>query len=150
MSLNFIQHSCQVNMPRRQGGSALIMAIFVITVMFLLAAALINIVSDGDDSFNQEVWGARALASANSGADAALARLFPLGGAVSHCAAVTTPDPDWAPPAGEVGFSGCSVTLGCTAYVAGTETQYRITSAAVCSSGPMRVRRQVEVEARAQ
>jgi MSHA biogenesis protein MshP len=146
MSLNFIQHSCQVNMPRRQGGSALIMAIFVITVMFLLAAALINIVSDGDDSFNQEVWGARALASANSGADAALARLFPLGGAVSDCATVTTLA--WAPPAGEVGFSGCSVTLGCTAYVAGSETQYRITSAAVCSSGPMRVRRQVEVEAR--
>lgn len=143
---NFIQHPSQVNMPRRQGGSALIMAIFVITVMFLLASALINIVSDGDDSFNQEVWGTRALATANSGADAALARLFPLAGGVTDCAAVTTPP--WIPPAGEVGFSGCSVTLGCTAYVVGSETQYRITSEAVCSSGAMRVRRQVEVEAR--
>jgi MSHA biogenesis protein MshP len=148
MSLKYsLNHNdTKSTMANRQRGSALIMAIFVITVMFLLAAALINIVSDGDDSLNQEVLGTRALATANSGADAALARLFPLGGAVSDCDTVTTLV--WAPPAGEVGFSGCSVTLGCTAYVAGTETQYRITSEAVCSSGPMRVRRQVEVEAR--
>jgi MSHA biogenesis protein MshP len=143
---NFIQHPSHVNMPRRQGGSALIMAIFVITVMFLLASALINIVKDGDDAFNQEVWGTRALASANSGADAALARLFPLAGGVATCAAVTTMP--WIPPAGEVGFSGCTVTLGCTEYVAGIETQYRIRSEAICESGSMRVRRQVEVEAR--
>jgi MSHA biogenesis protein MshP len=147
MSLKYsLNHNdTQSTMANRQRGSALIMAIFVITVMFLLAAALINIVSDGDDSFNQEVWGTRALATANSGADAALARLFPLTGGVTDCAAVTIPP--WTPPT-SVGFSGCRVTLGCTAYVAGTETQYRITSAAVCSSGPMRVRRQVEVEAR--
>jgi MSHA biogenesis protein MshP len=139
MSLKYsLNHNdTQSTMANRQRGSALIMAIFVITVMFLLAAALINIVSDGDDSFNQEVWGTRALA--------ALARLFPLTGGVTDCAAVTIPP--WTPPT-SVGFSGCRVTLGCTAYVAGTETQYRITSAAVCSSGPMRVRRQVEVEAR--
>jgi MSHA biogenesis protein MshP len=145
MSLKYplSRNDTQSAMANRQGGSALIMAIFVITVMFLLASALINIVSDGDDSFNQEVWGTRALATANSGADAALARLFPLAGGVATCAANST----WTPPT-SVSFSGCSVTLRCTAYVAGTETQYRITSAAVCSSGPMRVRRQVEVEAR--
>jgi MSHA biogenesis protein MshP len=132
-------------MPRKQRGSALVMAIFVITVMFLLAAALINMATDDDDSFNQEVWGTRALATANSGADAALARLFPLVGGVSNCDAVTTPA--WTPPA-SLGFSGCRVTLACFSYAVGSQTQYRITSEAVCELGPMRVRRQVEVEAR--
>ncbi|MBB1269651.1 MSHA biogenesis protein MshP [Shewanella sp. SR44-3] len=146
MSLKYsLNHNdTKSTMANRQRGSALIMAIFVITVMFLLASALINIVSDGDDSLNQEVLGTRALATANSGADAALARLFPLAGGVTDCAIVTTP---WTPPT-SVGFSGCKVTLACANYVLGSETQYRITSEAVCESGPMRVRRQVEVEAR--
>jgi MSHA biogenesis protein MshP len=137
--------SNKTTMARKQRGSALVMAVFVITVMFLLAAALINMATDGDDGFNQEVWGTRALATANSGADAALARLFPLAGGVSDCAAVTTPA--WTPPA-SVGFSGCRVTLECFSYSVGTQTQYRITSEALCELGNMRVRRQVEVEAR--
>ncbi|ABE56612.1 MSHA biogenesis protein MshP [Shewanella denitrificans OS217] len=132
-------------LPLKQRGSALVMSIFVITVMFLLAAALINIVSDADDSVNQEVLGTRALATANSGADAALARLFPLAGGVSNCDAVTTPA--WTPPA-SLGFSGCRVTLECFSYSVGTQTQYRIISEAICELGNMRVRRQVEVEAR--
>lgn len=131
-------------MAQGQGGSALVMAIFVITVMFLLAAALINIVSDGDDSVNQEVWGTRALATANSGADAALASLFPLDASPGNCPATST----WIPPAGEVGFYGCRVNLTCASYTAESETQFRISSEAICESGPMRVRRQVEVEAR--
>jgi MSHA biogenesis protein MshP len=118
------------------------MAIFVITVMFLLASALINIVKDGDDAFNQEVMGTRALATANSGADAALARLFPLDASPGNCPATSI----WTPPT-SVGFSGCRVMLACNAFVVGTQTQYRIVSEAICESGPMRVRRQVEVEA---
>lgn len=135
----------RVTLPRRQGGSALIIGIFVITVMFLLASALINIVEDADTGLTQEVWGTRALAAANSGADAALAQLFPLNGAVGVCSANST----WTPPA-VVGFHACSVTLSCSAYLVDAITQYRINSTAVCESGDTRVSRQVEVEARAQ
>ncbi|WP_233095559.1 MSHA biogenesis protein MshP [Shewanella putrefaciens] len=133
----------RVTLPRHQGGSALIIGIFVITVMFLLASALINIVEDADTGLTQEVWGTRALAAANSGADAALAQLFPLNGAVGVCSANST----WTPPA-VVGFHACSVALNCTAYSVGAITQYRINSQAVCESGDTRVSRQVEVEAR--
>jgi len=132
-----------VTLPSRQGGSALIIGIFVITVMFLLAAALINIVEDADAGLTQEVWGTRALAAANSGADTALAQLFPLDGAVGVCSANST----WTPP-DVVGFHACNVTLSCTKYSVGSVTQYRITSQAVCESGDTRVSRQVEVEAR--
>lgn len=144
MSLN--QLSMRKSAPAfvaKQSGSALIIGIFVITVMFLLAAALINIVQDGDEGVNQEVWGTRALAAANSGADAALASLFPLTGGIGTCAAAST----WTPP-DVVGFHACRVNRSCTAYTVDALTQYRITSQAICESGDLRVSRQVEVEAR--
>lgn len=135
------------SLARRQRGSALVIGIFVITVMFLLASALININKAADSGLTQEVWGTRALAAANSGADAALAQLFPLNAPASApptCASVASA---WAPP-DVVGFHACSVSLSCTAYSVGTTTQYRINSKAVCESGDTRVSRQVEVEAR--
>ncbi|MCS6123799.1 MSHA biogenesis protein MshP [Shewanella baltica] len=130
-------------LPVRQRGSALIIGVFVITVMFLLASALINIVEDGDTGLTQEVWGTRAFAAANSGADAALAKLFPLNGNAGACLASDV----WTPP-DVTGFHACSVTLTCTAYMVGAVTQYQISSKAVCESGETRVSRQVEVEAR--
>ncbi|MGI1968280.1 MSHA biogenesis protein MshP [Shewanella baltica] len=134
-------------LPVRQRGSALIIGVFVITVMFLLASALINIVEDGDTGLTQEVWGTRAFAAANSGADAALAKLFPLNSNVGTCLASDV----WTPP-DVIGFHACSVTLTCTAYAVdtgtGVVTQYSVNSTAVCESGDTRVSRKVEVEAR--
>lgn len=142
-SRSSLSRSKSYALPERQRGSALIIGVFVITVMFLLASALINIVEDGDVGLTQEVWGTRAFAAANSGADAALAQLFPLNGAVGVCSANSS----WAPP-DVVGFHACSVTLQCTSYFVDPVTQYRIKSQAVCESGDTRVSRQVEVEAR--
>ena len=133
----------RASLPAQQRGSALIIGVFVITVMFLLASALINIVQDSDTALTQEVWGTRAFAAANSGADAALAQLFPLNGSVGICLATST----WNPP-NVTGFHACSVTLTCTAYAVDAVTQYRINSKAICESGETRVSRQVEVEAR--
>ncbi|MGX9461958.1 MSHA biogenesis protein MshP [Shewanella sp. A14] len=137
-----------------QQGSALIIGVFVLTVMFLIAASLIRIVGDADESVNMEVWGTRALFSANSGADAALAELFPVNGSVANCADVNT---TWVSPAG-LGFYNCSVSITCNIATVGSVNQYRINSLAVCETGNcagtassstcLRVSRQVEVEAR--
>ncbi|MCS6119477.1 MSHA biogenesis protein MshP [Shewanella baltica] len=142
-----LARSQRTALPARQRGSALIIGVFVITVMFLLASALINIVEDGDVGLTQEVWGTRALAAANSGADAALAQLFPLNAAANATATCTSVSSSWAPP-DVVGFHACSVTLQCTRYFVGSVFQYHIKSQAVCESGDTRVSRQVEVEAR--
>ncbi len=138
-----------------QQGSALIIGIFVLTVMFLLAASLIRIVGDADESVNMEVWGTRALFSANSGADTALAELFPLLGSAANC---TNVSPTWTPPSGLNGFHNCTVSVTCNTATVGSVTQYRINSSAVCETGNcggnansstcLRVSRQVEVEAR--
>ncbi len=133
-----------------QQGSALVIGVFIITVMFLMASALINILQDADEQVNIEVLGTRAFAAANSGAEAALAQLFPLDVLSSDCAAVSD---SWTPP-NVVGFSGCRVELTCSENVYATQIQYLISSEATCSAGNcdgescMRVNRKVEVEAR--
>ncbi|GIU23776.1 MSHA biogenesis protein MshP [Shewanella schlegeliana] len=135
--------------------------VFIITVMFLLAATLINVLDDADQEINLEVWGTRAFATANSGADRALATLFPVDGSVGSCPPQTT----WniGTETGLVGFNGCSVVMTCssvtTNFPQNNMTQYLITSTATCSTGQcdsgrdsdascIRVSRQVEVEAR--
>ncbi|QBF82778.1 MSHA biogenesis protein MshP [Shewanella maritima] len=142
-----------LNQLSAQRGSALVIGIFVIIVMFLLAGSLLRIVEDADEALSMEVWGTRALNSANSGADAALAQLFPLGGVVQTCAAVSA---SWTPP-NTLGFHGCSVSISCSAATVGADTQFTINSSATCETGGcgtddstncLRVNRQVEVEAR--
>ncbi|MCL1139319.1 MSHA biogenesis protein MshP [Shewanella pneumatophori] len=145
----------------RQRGSALVIGVFIITVMFLLAATLINVLNDADQQISVEVWGTRALAAANSGADRSLATLFPVDGSSGSCNAQTT----WniGSDTGLVGFHSCQVIMTCsevaTTYLTNNVTQYLISSSATCSSGDcdsggtsdtscIRVSRQVEVEAR--
>ncbi|MCL1075325.1 MSHA biogenesis protein MshP [Shewanella dokdonensis] len=139
--------------PRRQQqGSALVIAIFVIVMMSFLAVALLRMGNNADEDVNLEVWSLRAFAAANSGADAALAQLFPLNGSVATCASSSI----WTPP-DKPGFHGCSVSLSCVSQTANDVTQYIVRSTAVCETGDcssgdseqcLRVSRSVEVEAR--
>ncbi|QQX79714.1 MSHA biogenesis protein MshP [Shewanella sp. KX20019] len=168
MSLNRSQkrlNRIQVQLLTKQRGSALIIGVFIITVMFLLAAALINVLDDADQQISLEVWGARAFSAANSGADRALAELFPVdqvGVGTCNTNAAKVP---WniGTDTGLVGFHGCSVVISCNAVSTTTlpinMTQYLIRSTATCSTGQcgsgsnsdascIRVNRTVEVEAR--
>lgn len=156
-----MKQTCQQPLTK-QRGSALIIGVFIITVMFLLAATLINVLDDADQQISLEVWGTRAFAAANSGADRALAELFPVDQVgVGACNANT----NWniGTDTGLVGFHGCSVNIRCNAVTTTTlpinMTQYLITSTATCSTGQcdsgtnsdascIRVNRTVEVEAR--
>ncbi|BCV68056.1 MULTISPECIES: MSHA biogenesis protein MshP [Shewanella] len=155
----FPSRNYHYHMQRHQRGSALVIAIFVILVMSLLAATLLRVGGDADEGVNLEVWGLRAFNAANSGADAALARLFPLSGGTAGCAAVGS---SWAVP-DVSGFHGCNVQLSCETLSQDASPDsaklYRIRSLAVCESGScgaaavadsqcLRVSRVVEVEAR--
>lgn len=150
-------HSYPMRLGRQQQrGAALMIALFIIVVMAILAASLIKIGSDADEGVNIEVWSLRAFNAANSGADAALAQLFPLNGDAPSCANVSS---QWVPP-DSVGFSGCAaVQLSCSTLTSDELSLYRITSQAICQTGScdgnysengqcLRVHRSVEVEAR--
>lgn len=141
----------------RQEGSALVIDIFVITVMFLMATALLNVLEDADEQVNIEVWGTRAFAAANSGADRALAELLPLDNTAAVCTNVTSLWNIGLENPTLVGFHQCSIVLTCDdSNTIGGVTLYRISSTATCQTGNctvndgncLRVSRQVEVEAR--
>mgnify|MGYP000220793347 CR=1 FL=1 len=92
-----------------QRGSALMLALFVLTVLLLLGTALMRILSSSSETIVQEVLGTRALAAANSGMQAHLQLLFPHSGAVDTCPADNTYDFD-----GISGLNHCSATVSCT------------------------------------
>jgi MSHA biogenesis protein MshP len=157
---NASQGAYSKSSPSSQQGSALVIGIFVITVMFLMATSLLNVLEDADEQVNLEVWGTRAFATANSGADRALAQLFPLtatDNTATSCSNVTSPWNAGSSNPTLVGFHGCSVVITCdSTNVIASITQYRITSVASCETGNctgndvncLRVSRSVEVEAR--
>lgn len=66
---------------KQQSGMSLVLAIFVLVVMSLLGAAMLNILRSGSDSVAREVVSSRALMAAESGAQRLLNEIFPPGGA---------------------------------------------------------------------
>ena len=130
---------------RRQQGSMLVMAIFVLTVLSLLGLAITQILSDSSRSIVYEVYGARAFNAANSGAERALGELFPPGG-TGNCTSVTTSF-SLAP---QTAFHGCAIEVTCNEFnVSETGyTHYRIDSTATCDGGQFDTVRAVAVEAR--
>ena len=68
----------------RQRGSALVVSLFIITVMGAFAAAMIRIDWSGQDTTAREVFSTRAWYAAHSGNEIVLSKLFPLGQTVSN------------------------------------------------------------------
>ncbi|MBW8189448.1 MSHA biogenesis protein MshP [Neiella marina] len=129
-------------------------SIFVLVVLSLLAASLINVVSDSSRTVAVEVYGTRALMAAQSGADLALVSLFPLtNGAGAGCDAV--PNSDNSRFEGQPGLNGCSASVTCGEQLlpgGGADVLYTITSTGFCQAGTgqetIRVERVIELEAR--
>jgi len=126
----------------------LVIALFVIIVLAFLGAAMVQINSDSSRSVIYEVYGARALHTANSGAERMLNGTFGPNITTNACesAPINYALPDTA------AFSGCELTVIC-AKIDITEadysfTHFRIKSTATCSAGDMITKRSVEVEAR--
>lgn len=143
---------CHLSMAA-QRGSALMMAVFIMVVLMLLGTTLMQLLSSGNEAIAQEVLGTRALAAANSGAQAHLQKLFPLNGAALQCSnAPQEYDFDGIP-----GLYQCKAVATCDNYVThDTVNYYRITSTGGCGSGEMATdsnsivlsSRTVQVEAR--
>jgi len=123
-----------VNQPLfSQLGVGLPAAIFVITIMAVIAVAINQLVSRGAETFEEEVLLTRAYYAADSGAGFAMNRLFP-------------PDqyPDYTGTcdAGPIeyqftvdGLSGCSATVVCTVDSEVSDvTYYSIQSTGTCGN----------------
>lgn len=110
-------------------GSAMLMVLFILIVLMLLGTTLLNILNSSSETIAQEVIGTRALAAANSGAQAHLQKLFPLD-ANSTCPTDTEYD-----FSNINGLNSCKANASCVLYATvNGENFYRITSTGNCGS----------------
>jgi len=140
------------NSPTKQGGYSLPIAVFILVIMALLAAAIVQLSSRNNLSSAQEVFSTRAFYAAESGASWAMSRLL-----FNTGSSVTKADSDIQcgnPVNGKTinftpaGLAGCSATLSCSVDTVGSTGYYSIVSTGVCGAGQVQATRVVEVGAR--
>lgn len=82
---NYSKSFYSVESPKKQQGSMIVMALFVIVVVGLLASALINIISASSNSTLHQVYGLRAKQAAESGIQDLMFSSFPTDGSAVAC-----------------------------------------------------------------
>lgn len=140
----------------RQSGVSLILAIFILVVLSLLGAAMINILSASGESVAREVLSTRALFVAESGAQRALGEIFPPGsttGQTAVCDALQAAAGADYPASSLAGIQGCSTLqaeIDCSrVFIAATGTNYfTLTSTGRCGPSGSEAVRVVEIQAR--
>ncbi|MFT5814434.1 MAG: MSHA biogenesis protein MshP [Psychroserpens sp.] len=141
----FPSQSAKPQDPNHQTGSALVIAIFVITVLSVLGAALVKMLESSQESVAYEVLGTRAYTAALSGLQWQLAEIFPLSNSPSACADIVN-----APPSFDdtLGLAQCSVSVSCDDFEHDSIRYYTITSTGTCAIGSEFTSRKIAVEAR--
>ncbi len=135
-NFHMLQHSCS-----RQRGISLILVLFLLIVVSLLAVAMARLNRGGSDAVSLEIQSTRALLAAESGAQIAAMRIFPInGGALSAC------------PFGNLnqgfttaGLNGCSANIECRHVSTAGRTLFTVRSEGICGSGNDRARRQITI-----
>lgn len=132
-------------LPRRQDGSTLVVAIFVIVVLGLLVSALSQLVRTSAGSTVVEVQGNRAFMAAQSGIQVAMIELFPLNSSTADCSEVNIATVAYS----SGGLAQCRSKVSCNAFnYSGGDTHYRLESTGTCEAGNTKTSRTVAVEAR--
>ncbi|MBY5949073.1 MshP protein [Photobacterium rosenbergii] len=134
----------------RQRGSALVVSLFIITVMGAFAAAMIRIDWSGQDTTAREVFSTRAWYAAHSGNEIVLSKLFPLGQTESNPDVCLDYKDGKALNAKLFSCQTLVVTCTRTSYQdSGSEAfKYHIESTATCGAGQFSTTRTQEVWAK--
>ncbi|RKF21367.1 MSHA biogenesis protein MshP [Alginatibacterium sediminis] len=156
--------SHQQRLPSQQRGSSVIIAVFITVVMSLVAISMFRFFRASEHALNIEVLGIRALYAANSGADRALASLYPIDSSSSspsiECASIDNSQWDIGSDTGLTGFHSCAITIRCQEFTTSLSPalEYQINSTASCGTDAcsssdsfnscLRVQRSIEVGAR--
>lgn len=134
------------NKSKRQSGSALVIAIFVIVVMSLLGSALVRMISAEAETIAYEVLGTRAFQAAQTGLQRKLSELFPLSPAAGVCNVI----PETFDLSTIEGLKNCKVesaVCGADAIVNGV-AYYTVRSEGQCEVAGIITSRTLEVKAR--
>ncbi len=123
---------------KSQRGISLILVLFLIVIVSLLTAAMAQLIRGGSNAVSMEIQSTRALFAAESGAQVAAMRIFPINGGAAACTNFTQSFTVSA-------LNGCSANITCAPVVAAGRTIYTVTSAGVCGSGNDRARRRITI-----
>lgn len=124
----------------RERGMSLATALFVITVMAMLAVMIFQLVSNNAETTQEEILLTRSFYAAETGVQFGLNRVFPPDGGATTCAVFTT-YPEYA--LSEEGLEACTANVTCAPLEVNDTTYYTITSRGTCGA----VSRTVQVRA---
>jgi len=127
----------------RQRGVGLPLAIFIITVLALIVVTITQLQQGTAEMEIQDLQSKRAFYAAESGAQAALALLFPLDGSAGASCSISIFENTFS----VAGLNGCSVSVSCSSDSLGSTTYFTLTSQGTCGSGLDQSSRIVEVRA---
>lgn len=146
----------KLTLQKAQRGSSLVIAIFILVVLSLLGAALIEIMETNEEAFTYEVLGTRAYNAAQSGIQWEMQKLFPLRDASnpqsSNSAMCTTSD-TIVTFSGITGLNNCSAIVNCElltheSATTVTTNYFTVTSTGQCDINGEITSRTIEVQAK--
>lgn len=146
MHLNAMKIHMLVHSKKSQRGSSLVIAIFIIVVMSLLGATLLEMMTNNEEDYAYEVLGTRAYNTAQIGVQWKLQRIFPLNEDANPnmCA-----DPTLPPTLNDVqGLNQCSITVLCTTFKHDDVNYFTVKSTGQCNINGETTSRMVEVQAK--
>lgn len=126
----------RIHPHRGQRGLSLATALFVITVMALLAVMIFQLVRSNAETTGEEVLLIRAFYAAESGVQFGLNAVFPPAAGARSCPATFTLE--------EEGLVGCEAVVTCTSVNAEGTDYHTITSTGTCGE----VSRTIQVRAK--
>ncbi len=140
---------------KKQQGSAIVLALFIIVVMSLLGAAMVRMLSANAENIVYEVVGTRAYFAAQAGMQEGLHNIYPLQAPAEDCTALspipfTLVNRNYS----NDGLLNCSATVIVTncesieTAVGVFEHFYLIESTGQCNAGDITTTRTIEVQSR--
>lgn len=130
----------------RQSGFGLPMAVFVITVLALVIAAMAQLQQSSSEGSSLQLQSQRAFYAAESGLQLSLNLLLPPDGSAGRsCASVPFYAHDFSSLSSSYGLRGCSVRVECQSLTVSSELYFTLTSTGSCGSGTDNARRTTEV-----
>ncbi|MDH5432967.1 MAG: pilus assembly PilX N-terminal domain-containing protein [Gammaproteobacteria bacterium] len=123
----------------RQTGISLVMLLFIIIIVSLLAAGLVNLNSQSQISLSHHILSQQAFSAAESGANIQAMQLFPVDGSPGNCSNQNF-------IFNTQGLKNCQAITSCSATTINSHTFYTIVSQGQCAvNSPMQATRTIEV-----
>lgn len=138
--------STTIKKSDKQGGSALVLALFIIVVTTLLGAALVRMISANSETIVYEVIGTRAYQAAQAGAQRKLSEVFPLLPGSVQCSL----DSEYDEFSTVKGLENCvAIDVDCVEGPTVDDiVYYTITSTGQCNVAEVFTSRTIEIKAR--